>query len=51
MVMIGDEAFYYLHEERELKGVVLTHVDDLILAGDSQFIERIRIGIADVLIV
>ena len=29
---------------------MLTHVDDLILAGDSQFIERKRIRIADVLI-
>ena len=29
-VMIGHEAFYYLHEEGELKGVVLMHVDDLI---------------------
>ena len=26
-VMIGDEAFYYLHEKGELKGVVLTHVE------------------------
>ena len=42
-VLIGDETFYYLHEEGELKGVVLTHVDNLILAGFSQFIERIRI--------
>ena len=51
VVMIGDETFYYLHEEGELKGVVLTHVDDWILARDSQFIERIRIGITDVLTV
>ena len=50
-VMIGDEAFYYLHEKGELKGEVLTHVDDLILARDFQFIERIRIGISDVLTV
>ena len=47
-VIIADDAIYYLHEEGELKGVVLTHVEDLILARDSQFIEWIRILISDV---
>ena len=32
-VMEGDEAFYYQHENGELKGVVITHVDDFTLAG------------------
>lgn len=46
-IMPGDEAFYYLHEEGELKCAILTHVDDLILAGSTAFIEKIRAGIAD----
>ena len=50
-VMEGDEAFYYLHEEGELQGAVLTHVDDLILDERAEFIENIRAGIADVLTV
>ena len=27
--------------------MVLTHVDDLILAGSNAFIEKIRLGISD----
>ena len=49
--MIGDEAFYYLYEGDKLIGVVLTHVDDLILAGIDEFKERIRAGIANALTV
>ena len=40
-VMTGDEAFYYLHEDGELKGAVLTHVDDFSLAGDDEFIRKV----------
>ena len=50
-IMAGDEAFYYLHEEGEFQGAVLTHVDDLILAGSAEFKEKIRAEIADVLTV
>ena len=50
-VMLGDEAFYYMHENDQLKGLVLTHVDDLILAADEEFVENIRSGIAEVLMV
>ena len=32
--MEGDEAFYFLHEEGNLKGAVLTHVDDNIIGID-----------------
>ena len=45
-VMPGDEEFYYLYEDERLVGAVLTHVDDLILAGNKKFVERIREGIA-----
>ena len=50
-VMPGYEAFYYLYENEHLKGAVWTHVDDLILAGNKEFIEMIRVEIAQVLTV
>ena len=40
-VMEGDEAFYYLHEDGELKGAVLTHVDDFSLAGTDEFVRKV----------
>ena len=43
--------FYYLHKEGEFQGAVLTHVDTLILAGSTAFIEKIRAGIAEELTV
>ena len=39
--MEGDEAFYYQDEDGELKGVVITHVDDFTLAGTYEFVERV----------
>ena len=51
MVMPGDKAFYYMHEEGELQSAVLIHVDDFVIAGKKSFVERIRIGIAEVLTV
>ena len=50
-VMLGDEVFYHLHEDGQLKGLVLTHVDDLILAGDGEFIQKIQEVIVQVLTV
>lgn len=44
--MSGDEAFYYLHEEGEFQGAVFIHVEELILAGSMDFIEKIKILIA-----
>ena len=40
-VMDGDEAFYYLHEDGNLKGAVLMHVDDFNLAGTDKFVEEV----------
>ena len=40
-VMEGDKAFYYLHEEGVLKGMVITHVDDFTLAGTADFIKKV----------
>ena len=40
-VMEGDKAFYYLHEEGVLKGMVITHVDDFTLAGTADFIREV----------
>lgn len=40
-VMDGDEAFYYLHEEGDLKGMVITNVDDFTLAGTVSFIKEV----------
>ena len=34
----GDEAYYYKHDGENLKGMVLSHVDDFLLSGDSNFI-------------
>ena len=50
-VMPGDEAFYYLHKHVELQGVALTHVNDLILTENEDFIEKISDGIAHILTV
>ena len=50
-VMLGDEAFYYLHEYGELQGAVLTYVNNFVIAGNEDFIEMIRKGIADKLII
>ena len=55
----GKRPYFYIfflgpfpyHEDGKLIGAVLTHVDDLILAGNEKFIERIREGIAMVLTV
>ena len=39
--MEGDEAFYYLHQDGELLGAVITHVDDFTLAGTEDFIKEV----------
>ena len=38
-----------MHEEGELQIAVLTNADDLIIAGNASFIEKIRASIADTL--
>ena len=45
-VMEGDEAFYYLHQDEELKGAVITHVDDFTLAGTAHFIKEVLEAVA-----
>ena len=40
-VMEGVEAFYYLHQDGELMGAVITHVDDFTLAGTEDFIRKV----------
>ena len=35
--MEGEEAFYYLHRDRELMGAVITHMDDFIPVGTEKF--------------
>ena len=47
----GDDAFYYENRNGKLMGLILSHVDDFIIAGTVDFVERIRKGIAEVLIV
>ena len=38
----GDEAFYYRHDDKgALEGMILSHVDDFILAEKDEFIEEI----------
>ena len=41
LTMDGDDAFYYLHQYGELQGVILTHMDDFLLAGTGAFIQII----------
>ena len=45
-IMDGDDAFYYLHKDRELKGAVQTHFDDFSLAGTPEFIQMIIHGVS-----
>ena len=45
-IMPKDKAFYYLHEQGELQGAVLTHVDDFTIIGNENFLEK---GILDTL--
>ena len=40
-IMEGDEAFYFLHYGKELKGAVLTHVDDFTIAGRDDFVAKV----------
>ena len=40
-VMEGNEAFYYLHQDGELIGAVITHVDDFTLAETEDFIKEV----------
>ena len=40
-VMEGDEAFYYLHQNGELMGAVIMHVDDFTIAGTEDFIKEV----------
>ena len=50
-VMDIDEAFYYLHEDSDLKGVVQTDIDDFFLAGTPEFVEMVIQGLSESLIV
>ena len=36
----GDEAFHYKNEKEELKGMILLHVDDFLMAGDDDFLNE-----------
>ena len=40
-VMEGDEAFYYLHRNRDIMGAVITHIDDFTFAGTEEFIKEV----------
>ena len=48
-VMDGDEAFYYLHEEGELKCAVQTHLDDFSLAGTADILDKIIQRVSQIL--
>ena len=40
-VLEGDKAFHYLHQDGNLIGGVITHVDDFTLAGTDAFIKEV----------
>ena len=39
--MEGDEVFYYKHQDNELQGAVITHVDNFTLARTEVFIKEV----------
>ena len=39
--MKRDEAFYYIHQDEELMGAVITHVDYFTLAGTQEVINKV----------
>merc|ERR1712243_204500 len=47
----GDDAFYYEHKDGKLMGLILSHVDDFTIAGDTDFVKRIVTGIKERFIV
>ena len=47
--MDGNEAFYYLHKEGELKCAVQIHVDDFSLARTADFLDKIIQRVSQIL--
>lgn len=47
--MPRDEAFYYLHEQEEIQGEVLSLVDKFMIKGNANFLEKVKKGISDTL--
>ena len=45
--MNGDNAFYYKRVEGELVGMILLHVDDVIIAGNTEFVDETTRMIGD----
>ena len=41
----GDDAFYYENKNGKLMGLNLSHVNDFMIAGEDEFVERIVKGI------
>merc|ERR1711873_243444 len=42
----GDNVFYYENRNGKLMGLNLSHVDDFMIAGEDEFVEKIVNGIA-----
>ena len=40
-----DEAFYYKYGKKGLEGMVLTHVDDLSMAGTDDFLDELEVKV------
>ena len=40
-IVKGDEAFYFTHRDNELVGMIMTHVDDFVIAGKEDYLEKI----------
>ena len=47
IIMPGDTAFYYLHKEGSLQGVVFTDMDDFTFSGNADFLKKIITGISE----
>ena len=50
-IIEGDEAFYYLRENDQLRCMILTHVDDFIITGTERYVTEVIRKISEVLTV
>ena len=46
-LVIGNEAFYYLHQDGMLQGAILTLVGDFTVAETEEFEEKIHISVSN----
>ena len=40
--VVGDQAFYYVHDGEKLRGMACSHVDDINITGDKDFLSWLK---------